>query len=275
MTVEAVEQTAVEMAEEEAAFEAAFSGTDSEPVEESAKEEPAEETKEETAPENVVTPEPEKELTVADLKAMIEEQRLSAKRDRDTFNGKYGELKQKLDAARTSTTGLSPKAKERLQSDFPELAQMLFDEGSIDTSGSATEMPKTATVDLDAITQTFERKLLTRDHKDWEEVVTSEEFVTWKQTSLTEEEAETFDNTWDSDLVSSRITEFKKFRDSQLTQQQQQEKQAQAEALAAQKKQERLDSAIVPRGQPRDFGSGYNDDDEEAEMEKAFRARRK
>jgi hypothetical protein len=160
---------------------------------------------------------------------------------------------------------LSAKARERLQADFPELAEMLFDNDSSANDDQGGYEPPAQTFhpsnlpDVEEVKQTFERKLLNRDHPDWQTVVASEKFAAWKASELKPEEAAELDESWDADFVSSKIRDYKAWLAKQT-------QKAEADRL----KQERLDNATTPRGIPRGPGSSYSDDDEEAMMLQSF-----
>lgn len=239
-------------AAEEAAFEATFS--QEEKVEEPA-EEPVEEPAKEPEPDE---PEPPKALTVGDLRALIEEQAERSKQSHAKLAGKVGELQQKIDAARQSTSGISPKARERLATDFPELAEMLFDK---DAPPPEPYVPAPPAEDLE---KKFELRLLKKEHKDWEQVVASTDFLGWKTSILDKNEAAVLDDSWDADFVSAKITQFKEWKAARETKVQK----------ATQDKQSRLDAAITPHGIPRVGTSSISDDDEESSMVKAFKVRR-
>ena len=261
------EQLAVDVAtneaEEEAAFESGFNGTDLEPAAEPEPTEAPAESQE--APPEHTEPEasPAQTPTMEDLMALIAEQKQETQKVRDKLFGKIGELQQRIDTAKTSASGLSPKARENLESEFPELAAMLFDQTPVQAQQEPVQtytpnydLPPS--VDVDAIKQEFEMKLLTRDHRDWREVVNSQEFIGWTN-SLPVEVAAELATSNDSDYVSAKITEFKTWH------------QAQAKKVEEDKKrQSRLDGAITPRGLPRAGTSNSYDDDEEAMMMKSF-----
>lgn len=259
VTADAGVPTAEEMAQEEAAFEATFNDTDHGPEdvnEPEAEAVPEVESKPEEPGEPATPP-----LTVDDLKAMIESERAESQRRLDTVFGKIGNLQQKIDAARTSAIGISPKAKERLAADFPELAEMLFDgteESSAPVAQQAYTAPQMPDVQ-DVIRREVEPLKLSVTHPDWEGVVQSKDFLNWKQSVLDPNVASELDNSWDAKFVSGKITEFKKWREAQA-----------AQAQAAQKRQDRLDAAITPRGVPRAGTGTLSDDDEEAMMMKSY-----
>ena len=267
MEVPYEEQTAEELAQEEAAFEATVNGTDLVPVvtePEAVIEEPVVELpKEEASIEETTEEVP---LTVNDLKAMIEAERTETQKLRDKLFGKVGELQQRIDNARAASTGLSPKARERLQVDFPELAEMLFD-GEVEPEPEPEPEPTyeapayvpTPDTKVDDVEKKLERRILTLQHKDWEQVVVSPEFATWRATKLSPEEALELDESWDADFISGKIAEFKSFKEAQTKQD-----------VKNKEKQDRLNAAITPRGTPRANNSNLGDDDEESAMMAAY-----
>jgi hypothetical protein len=255
--------TATNEAEEEAALESGFNGTDLEPVAEQDPTDTPVESPDAPPDQNAHEAEPAQPLTMDDLLAVISEMKQENQKVRDKTFGKIGELQQRIDAARTSASGLSPMARENLEGEFPELAAMLFDQTPVQAQQEPVQtytpnydLPPS--VDVDAIKQEFELKLLTRDHRDWREVVNSKEFIGWTN-SLPVEVAAELATSGDSDYVSEKISEFKAWS------------QAQAKKVEEDKKrQSRLDGAITPRGLPRAGTSNSYDDDEEVMMMKSF-----
>ena len=266
---------------EEAAMEAGFSGNELEQIAEQPAEEETTETQgdqqsdegqqEEQQDEPEAEQVEDKPLTRAELKAIEDraahlEAQLNKVHDR-AF-GKIGELQQKIEALRTRTTGLSPKAKERLADEFPELAEMLFDNDGDSTAQQSTpdllkQSDQLAAPDIDTVreelSREFEKKLLTREHRDWEQVVVSGEFKTWLSKQPVEDQ-QTFVSTWDSSYVSGKLSEYKEFRKKQDEANKQQEQ-----------KKKRLESAITPKGGvSRNKPPGYDLDEEEAAMREAF-----
>ena len=257
---EQFEQNAASEAEEEAAFEAGFNATDIEevPAAETNTTTPAE--SEEQAPPEAETP-AEKELTVNDLKAMIEAERAESQKLRDKVFGKVGELQQRIDAAKVSASGISSKARERLKTEFPELAEMLFDNDSEPVQQEAPQSTNTQRQANDEDSdKKLERRLLARDHRDWEQVVISPEFSDWKTSSLNPQDSATLDESWDADFISAKITEFKKWQQDKAKKVNETEKQ----------KQDRLNSGVMPRGVPRTGTATHTEDDEEAAMLQSF-----
>lgn len=272
MTTKAGERTEYERtpeneADEEAAFNAAFETPDQAPVEVEDKpveaEPEVEDGQQEVAPEAIaapaVEPEPVKEPTIADLMAIIEANKTENQKLRDTVFGKVGELKQKIEAMKTQSHGISPAARERLKADFPELADMLFEEAAPVEQQPVEVQPQAAAPVAEDGDRKIERRLLTWDHRDWEQIVAGQEFADWKDSMLKPEEVAALDESWDADFISGKITQFKEW------------KAAEAKRTAeSDLKKQRLNQAVVPRGVPRVNTSSSGADDEEAAMLEAF-----
>lgn len=258
--------TPADEAAEEEAFEAGFNATDIEvPVQtdNTTDAEPA--TEEPVHPdEPIAEPVAPKPLTYEELNAAMAAQKQELQKVHDKVFGKVGELQQKIDALKNKTSGFSQKQRQRMEDEFPELASLLFEgiEEEPEPQPQVKQQSQQPSVTYDPrveeIQKTFERKLLTRDHRDWEQIVQTPEFATWQSTQLTPEDAAELANSWDADFISGKLNDFKQWT---AAQQKQQEK--------AQKKQERLESAITPKGVPR-AGASHNDDDEETAMLEAF-----
>ena len=262
---------------EEAALEAGFTSAAIEPENEVVvpQVDVVEPSKQEKKPDDQIVAtaeEAEKPLTRAEMQIAIEGLTQRLAKVHDTASGQIGNLQQKIEQIRTAGSGLSPKAKERLSADFPELADILFSGVPDAPVIPAAQVVKdqSPSIDIDKVvnsakesaTQAMELRLLGRDHKDWETVVVSPEFKTWTATIPVAEQQQ-LANSWDADFVSSKITEFKNFVQAKT-----QKDTALAEKNAELKK--RLESAIQPRGVSSNAQS-YNVDDEEAAMEEGFR----
>lgn len=254
---------------EDDALEAGFNDTDLAPVDQENTtiiEEPKPQEAE------VKAEEVEAPLTRAEFQAMANraaalEAQLGKVQDR-TF-GKIGELQQKIEQVRTAGVGLSPRAKERLAEEFPELAEMLFD-GAGEPGNVAPQIQIPNFDELveskvqtrqEELRQSLEKRLLSRDHKDWQQVVVGDGFRGWVAT-LPPADQQQLASTWDADFVSSKITDYKAWQAAQS-------KGNEADALKAAEKTKRLEAALVPKGVPRN-GPSYDEDDEEAAMAKAF-----
>jgi hypothetical protein len=253
------EQTAVEEAEENAALEAGFGDTDQEPVAVVAEEEG--EVKAEPEIEKPAE-EAAKPLTVEDLREIIEEQKRQNILHTTKLSGQIGELSErqkKLEAAKASVSGISPKARERLSADFPELAEMLF---SDDGEAAPAVVQKVVAVPSGPTAEDVEdaKELLQFDHPDWETVVVSPEFNAWTAT-LPPKIAKRLAETYDPAFVSDKLTKFKMFQAA---------KTPAVKPVIDTTKQERLESAVTPRGVPRTATSSHDENEEETAMLSAY-----
>ena len=250
-------------AQEEAAFETGFNATDDEPAAvapaaETTPDEPAE-----TPEPSATEPAPPQYLSLEEFTAALAAERAERQKMSDRVFGKVGELQQRLDAIKGTAAGISPRAKERLAAEFPELAEMLFD-GADEPAPQPPPVVATppAMPQVDELSRTFERKLLKRDHRDWEQVVASPEFSEWKTTVLEPEDAVALNESWDADFVSAKLTQFKEWQQAQ-----------QQSPPPPKPKPNRLDAAVTPRGIPRTGLASADDHDEEAAMLEAFGGR--
>lgn len=187
----------------------------------------------------------------------------------DKFYGRIGDFEQRIkDIPKPQVSGISPRAKERLSEEFPELAELLF--GGVDEEPSAPSAPVAIPepepkVDVNQVvgdamnrqSKSFEVRLLKRDHPDFESIKGSRDWTTWVN-SRSSDEKQQIENSWDADYLSKKLTEFKDFLTG---------KKKNSEDKSEEKKK-RLQAAITPRG---DKSLGAIDpDDEEAAMMIAF-----
>ena len=260
---ETVEFSPEEELAEDSAFEAAFNDSDIMPVSETdvtPKEDPQQQE-----PKQGDAPETAQEPTVREVIAMLDAERAENQKLRDKVFGKVGELGQKIEAMRSMSTGLSPKAKERLMSEFPELADMLFDSDPVPQQVPQQQysQPPVTTPSVnyqEEIARAVEPVKLAVFHPDWEQVVASNEFSQWKTTVLSPVDSEELDNTWDAKYIASKLTEYKKWNA---------ERHKKATTAV-----NRIVAAAQPKGNPRGGSDGYDDDSEEAAMLSAYQARR-
>jgi hypothetical protein len=278
---EQIVMTPEDEAAEEAAFEAGFEGNDvdldevapptveeTETPEQDAEPEGTETAAEAAPP--VTEPEPEF-LSKQQFDEVINGIKAEHQRTIDKLFGKLGDVQHKLEQARKEASGISPKARERLFTEFPEFAEILFDgakapELTPDPAPSTMQMtaPPVSDEPLAAddpvkLRQDYEKKLLKKDHNDWELVVTSVEFDTFKTKMLKPDEAAELDSSWDAELIGKRLTEFKTWHKAQL-----------AAAQAEKDKQNRLTAAVTPQGIPGTTVIGGTEDEEEAAMMASF-----
>jgi len=252
---------------EEAAFDAGFNETDVTPVEQgNTTEQPA---VDEATVNGATPPEATKEepLTRAEIQAIIDKNSaLEAQLTKvhDKAFGKIGELQQRIEQQRNMAYGLSPKARERVAEEYPDLAEMLF--GGTEDIPEAQQAPQ---IDVESIvasrvkekeqafSERLEKRLLSKDHRDWQQVVSEPEFGQWAAT-LPVDEQQKLGASWDADYLSEKLTEYKDHRKGQV----------ESTAGKVSEKQKRLEAALQPKGVPR--MTPGSEDDEEAAMLKAF-----
>ena len=175
-------------------------------------------------------------------------------------------MKQELDRIRTTARGISPRAKDRISNDFPELAEMLFDDG--DDEPAPVTAPPVNTSRNEPSPQELEeaKEILAYDHPDWIAKVQSNEFTRWSETLPTAVRNRLV-NSVDPMFVSHHLTKFNAY----------QAQRAQETAKATQQqvnKQARLAAAVTPQGVPRGTFQGQSADDEESAMVEAFKHRK-
>lgn len=173
----------------------------------------------------------------------------------DTQNGTYGnklaQLQQSISEIGHSAE-FSPEDFEDLGKNFdmPELTEAIVKglnkkfkaaAKASDPSMSQSEIDRIVFERIkpfeDRIVETERRaetKALNRAHPDWADVAKSQDFARWAKETLAPQDLQDLNSTWDSDLVSRRLSEFKTHR----------EKQTKAEKAT----QNRLEAAVVHRG---------------------------
>jgi hypothetical protein len=169
--------------------------------------------------------------------------------------GKLGEMNQKLMAAQNAGSKLSPGQLKRLSSEFPEMAALLEEDlSSLSVGGGQPSFdPTPLQQELMATRQELARtkaeqevKLLSMQHRDWQQVAGSDDFKVWSQT-LPQDERQKLNDSWDALYLSDKLSEFKSWRDKAQTSKQQ--------------KTQRLAAAVTPSGVPKAGPNSINDDD--------------
>jgi hypothetical protein len=258
------EQTEENNQAEQAAFSAVFDVTDEaakDPAPAVTEEEPAA-----TQPEEVTDPESPKPITMDDVSAILATQKAEQQKTFDRIFGTVGDLKarsEKLEAFQSKMQGMSKRQQDKLAGEFPELAAIMFEES--DEEPEPVRQPERQQVAIpDPVdnSELFEKRLLKRDHPDWETVVRSKEFEAWRQTLDPETATEVLSSS-DADFISPKLTEFKAWKTGQITQ-----------TEKAKQTQTQLAAAVNPRGTPRSAVAGKGADDEEnAAFKAAFKPR--
>jgi len=154
--------------------------------------------------------------------------------------GTLGSYKQQLDQLRSQPAAQRFDAKlDRMTAEYPEMAEALREDLSEMQGGSGFDpevVERIVTERLEAATKVNETKLLSVMHPDWKTIPSSNEFTQWKGT-LSPEELQIVDDSWDALSVGNSLTSFKAWK-SQATQ----------AAQAKQSRQNRLEAAVTPKG---------------------------
>lgn len=276
-----VQEQQADVAQEDAAMEAAFAEArgDEPPAAVEAEQspetgeqqpEPGEEAQPEESPQVLIAGLTEDQLKAAILKAgQVDELNTQL---RKAF-GRMGELQGHIQQLRQGGGGVKLTADKlkRLSSEFPEMAEMIAEDLSEALQGSGggaafdpAQMDQFVTERLTAsetkIHQEMEKRWLTRQHKDWQTVVNSDDFGLWVQNVLPKEEAAALGNSWDAEFISDKLSEFKSWRD------------AGTPNRSKENKQKRLEAAVAPTGNRGEPNATMSEDDA---MEQAFRAARR
>lgn len=201
-------------------------------------------------PEVVPEPEPEPKLFAGLTEDQIREAVSKAaevdklREQTQRLFGTIGNFKQSLDQLRnqpraSAQVQISKDKFARLSKEFPEMAELIAQDlsealgsvsgPSVDPQEIRSELEKVKT----ELKQESEAKLLTVMHKDWRDVVKSQDFAQWTQT-LPEEDRNELGNSWDATFIGDKLTEFKAWKDKTVASQQ--------------VKQKRLEAAITPKG---------------------------
>lgn len=267
---------------DEAAFAAGFSETrgDEPPVEpvvepEVAKtEEPAPENDppvvEEQQPQNLIAGLTEEQVKDLLIKAGEVD---SLRSQVDKLFGKHGEVNRTLQQLQARTEAGAPvEITEEDLADFaeeyPELAQSQLKllqkfASKLHGTGPAAAQPQ---VDVEALSSgirdelrtEFEERLIKRAHRDFVDVVQSQDFNLWMTSQLNEEERTTLVASKDADLIIDRLDQFKAWQE--------------AAAKQIKQKQKRLESAVTPRGDSTPLPTSQSEEDAFANAFKAVRA---
>ncbi len=191
------------------------------------------------------------------------------KRQIDTLSGHIGGMKQVVESLKQQRKSLSAGQLKRVAAEFPELAEAL--------QGDLSELagPGVDPVEIDKRVESvvearvsakaieFETKLLRFYHRDWDKVVVSNDFLTWKN-QLPEAERTKLDTSNDGEYIADKLTEFKAAKAAK----DKADVEAAAKAKSSDKRQQRLEAAVPPRGTgghassrsgvPSDFQAGWD-----------------
>ena len=268
-----VEQTDESLQAEEAAFAAAFNATRGveEPTPEPAVEEAAVEqvtTDEQGATEEAAEQVAAEEAAPAKLIAGLTEDQVAAALTRagalqstvDKMAGRLGSLMQQIEALKSNppTTQAAQQSLdlklERLSAQFPELANLLREDlSTLQQAQASSPAPAGLTKEqFDAamterlagttasLTEQMEMKILSIQHPDWLDVIKTPQFSLFRDNVLPPGVGQQLMASEDSAFISSKLTEFKQWRDKQSAP-------AQPAPTSAARKN-RLSAAVVPSG---------------------------
>jgi uncharacterized protein (UPF0335 family) len=155
--------------------------------------------------------------------------------------GTLGSYKQQLDQLRNQPRQEVQKfdAKlDRMTAEYPEMAEALREDllGLQGSSFDSDAVERIVNERLEAAGKVNETKLLSVMHPDWRTIPSSNEFTQWKGT-LSPEELQIVDDSWDALSVGNSLSTFKAWK-SKATQ----------AAQAKQVRQNRLEAAVTPKG---------------------------
>lgn len=279
---EQTQEQQIDVAQEEAAMEASFAESRGEepPVTVEAEQSPetgeqqTEPVKAEAKQEVLIAGLTEDQLKAALLKAgQVDELNTQLRKAFGRMGELQGHIQQLRQSSGSGGVKLSADKLKRLSSEFPEMAQMIAEDLSEALQGSGggaafdpAQMDQFVTERLTAsetkIHQEMEKRWLTRQHKDWQTVVNSDDFGLWVQNVLPKEEAAALGNSWDAEFISDKLSEFKSWRDQS----------AGTANRSKENKQKRLEAAVAPTGNRGEPNATMSEDDA---MEQAFRAARR
>jgi outer membrane murein-binding lipoprotein Lpp len=161
------------------------------------------------------------------------------------IHGKIGELNQRLQALAAAPTAANSEAakaaRQKLTDEYPELAETILPlmSGGVSQDQVAQAVKEQISAAVAESNQKIEQLQaqvrLTRAHPDWEEVPQSAAYQAWLPT-LQPTVREELLNSWDANLVSKRLSEFKEWKTNVFTKRQTQ--------------QAKLAAAIPPSGVP-------------------------
>lgn len=192
----------------------------------------------------------------------------------DTLSGHLGGMKQVIEGLKTQRKQMTPGQLKRVAAEFPELAEALQEDlselsgPSIDQEEVGKRLQSEIENRVSAKAVEFETKLLRFYHRDWEQVVSSDDFKGWMGT-LSFAEQKQLNDSRDGEFIADKLTEFKAAKAAR-------DKVAADAAAAAEKaaqagrssntRQRRLEAAVPVRGtgghststQKDDFQAGWD-----------------
>lgn len=150
----------------------------------------------------------------------VDEIRRDSKSKIDALSGHIGGLKQKLEQLQQGRSKMTPGQLKRVNAEFPELGKLLEEDlGETFTGGSQIdpeEIDKKVQARVAEQVVPLQKTILHLYHRDWNEVVTSKDFMDWQKT-LPADEEQKFLASNDGAYIAGVITSFKDFKAKQAT----------------------------------------------------------
>lgn len=153
--------------------------------------------------------------------ALIEEMRATQDKSFGTAFGKIGGIERRLqEIAAAPSVEVQQADIDALKDDFPALATALekvknlrslgggVDHAKIDEMVQERLAPALSSIGT-TVEQAVEKRLLSREHPDWQPVTQSEGFLNWAGKQPVEFQ-KTLADSWDSTFIGKAITDFKK-----------------------------------------------------------------
>lgn len=229
------------------------SATDAEPAEEGTQQTAAEEVKHE--PEDDIIP--GLGMKASEVKQMlarvaeVDQLKASIEQANAKVYGKLGEYQRKINELANKPAGLALTKEKltRLSAEFPDLAEMLAEDlSALQLASPASDFDPEKVNEivqqrvgeaLQAQQRETEKKLLTMAHRDWRDVIRSDDWKVWRGT-LTADAQQILDSSWSAEQLSEQINTFKDWKKSTVEQ---------AEATR-QRRSNRLERSATPNGMP-------------------------
>ena len=185
-----------------------------------------------------------------DKAAEVDQIKADSKRQIDTLAGHLGGMKQLVEGLKQRGQ-MTPGQLKRVTAEFPEIGKLLEEDLS-ELAGTPAQAVDPEEIDrraqaivAKAVTESevkAETKWIGRQHKDWVEVVRSQEFINWSQTLSPEQQQQLMGN--DGEFIADRITDFKAVKAAK----DKADQEAAAKASASTNRKQRLEAAVPPKG---------------------------
>ncbi len=192
----------------------------------------------------------------------VDQIRSDSKRQIDTLAGHLGGMKQLVDSLKQQRGPLTAGQLKRVSQDYPELAKALQEDlrefGG--ASGQPFDMAEVARRAQAIVAQELPKELVKQEvkilrlyHRDWVDVVRSQDFSDWSRTLSPADQQRLAGN--DGEFIADKISEFKARPKPQAAKQ---------KSVAYNTRQRRLEVAVSPKGAGGHAPASAAEDDFEA-----------